>query len=98
MGAAERERIMPMHDLIGIVCGHVFRDERPISVVIHHSDDTWQFVCGGHDHPDDCSDFEAVGIAHLIDRQSNIREAAELSRGWMAERTPAGWTFLAHDD
>ena len=72
-----------MHSLIVIVCGHVFRSERPIRGVIHHSDDTWQFVCGEHDHPDDCADFEPVGLDHLIARQPDIKETAELLRGWI---------------
>lgn len=69
-----------------IVCGHVFRDERPVRVVIHHADGVWQLVCGEHDHPEDCSDFEPVGLEHLIDRQENLSALVDLERGWIAEQ------------
>lgn len=68
-----------------IVCGHVFRIERPVKVVIHHADGVWQLVCGEHDHPEDCSDFEPVGLGHLIDRQANLAAIENLERGWIAE-------------
>lgn len=73
-----------------IVCGHVFRDERQIRVVAHHADGVWQLVCGGEDHPEDCSDFEPVGLEHLVERQGNLVEILDLERGWMAERNEAG--------
>lgn len=87
-----------MQEIRSLVCGHVFRDERPIKVVIHHSDGEWQLVCGEHDHPEDCSDFKVVGIGHLIERQSNLNNIGDLKPGWMAEWTPGGWNFVAHDD
>lgn len=81
-----------------MICGHVFRDERAVALVIRHSDGEWQLVCGGHDHPDDCSDFEVVGLTHLTERQSNLADIGELKPGWMAEMTSVGWKFSAHDD
>jgi hypothetical protein len=68
-----------------IVCAHVFRDERPIKVVIHHSDGVWQLACGGHDHPKDCADFEVVGLEHLIERQKDLVGVVNLKLGWLAE-------------
>jgi hypothetical protein len=68
-----------------IVCGHVFSEERPVGVVLHHSDGAWQLVCGAHDHPEDFSDFKTVGLEHLIERQVNLRELTDLPKGWMAE-------------
>ncbi len=87
-----------MTEKTAIVCGHVFRNERKIEAVIRHSDGVWQLVCGKHDHPKDCSDFEAVGLEHLIARQPNLVEISDLKRGWMAEWTLTGWTLTAHDD
>lgn len=81
-----------------IVCGHVFRAEREIEVVIHHSDGLWQLVCGKHDHPDDCSDFEAVGLEHLVERQPNVTELSELPRGWLAEKNTDGWRLKEYDE
>ena len=87
-----------MIETTAIICAHVFKNERQIEVVIHHSDGVWQLVCGEHDHPEDCSDFEVVGLEHLIERQSNLASLVDLKTGWLAEWTPSGWTLSAHDD
>ena len=87
-----------MIETTAIVCPHVFRSDRPAAMVVHHSDGAWQLVCGGHDHPDDCSSFETVGLEHLIDRQVDLQGLLDLKPGWLAERTPSGWVFSAHDD
>lgn len=81
-----------------IVCGHVFRNERQVKVVIHHSDGVWQLVCGEHDHPEDFSDFETVGLEHIIERQQNLTEVSNLKRGWMADYGPDGWLFEVHGE
>lgn len=81
-----------------IVCAHVFRNERPVRVVLHHSDGVWQLVCGGHDHPEDCWDFETVGLEHLLERQKDLSELSDLQPGFMAEKEANGWNILRHDD
>lgn len=81
-----------------IVCGHVFRKERPVRVVIHHLDGVWQLVCGEHDHPEDCSDFEPVGLEHLIERQANLSEITRLERGWIAEQQDEVWVLEPFQD
>jgi len=99
MDASKRLAILKMNnETTTIVCGHVFRAEREVKVVLHHSDGVWQLVCGGHDHPEDCSDFETVGLEHLIERQSNLMEMLDLKRGWIAELEPTGWSLMPHDD
>jgi len=87
-----------MTETTAIVCAHVFNAMREIKVVIQHSDGAWQLVCGEHDHPVDCSDFETVGLEHLLARQPNLDEVRDLRRGWLAERSPEGWDLAAHDD
>lgn len=98
MDSSESTKSELMTETVAIVCAHIFKAERAIRVVIHHHDGVWQLVCGEHDHPEDCSDFEVVGLEHLIDRQPNIREVLGLERGWLAEYADVGWTLAAHDD
>ena len=98
MGASNFAELDTMTETTAIVCAHVFRNERLVKVVIHHSDGVWQLVCGEHDHPEDCSDFEVVGLEHLIERQPNLSSLADLQSGWLAEWTSDAWTFSAHDD
>jgi hypothetical protein len=87
-----------MTETTAIVCEHVFNAERDIKVVIRHRDGVWQLVCGEHDHPEDCGNFEVVGLEHLIERQPNLIEVADLGRGRLAEQGVDGWTLVAHDD
>lgn len=81
-----------------IVCNHVFKNERQVSLVIRHTDGIWQLVCGQTDHPEDCSDFEVVGFEHLIERQSNLETISNLEFGWMAEYTDDGWLLQAYEE
>lgn len=98
MGAPHPTKLDTMTETTAIVCAHVFKNERQIEVVIHHSDGVWQLVCGEHDHPEDCSDFEVVGLEHLIERQPNLASLGDLESGWLAEWTSNGWMLSAHDD
>jgi hypothetical protein len=86
-----------MTETTAIVCAHVFRNEREAKVVIRHADGTWQLVCGAHDHPQDCADFEVVGLEHLQERQPNLAEIGELKGGWMAEWTDNVWAIAARN-
>lgn len=80
-----------MVETTAIVCGHVFRVEREVKAVIHHMDGVWQLVCGETDHPADCSDFETVGLEHLLDRQPDLIDLLSLKPGYLAEKTSDGW-------
>lgn len=80
-----------MTETTAIVCAHVFRNEREIRALIHHSDGVWQLVCGKHDHPEDCSDFEVVGLEHLTERQPDLMSIVNLPRGWQAEKIDGEW-------
>lgn len=73
-----------------IVCGHVYREERPVKLVIHHADGVWQLVCGESDHPEDCCDFEPVCLEHVTERQGNLSNVADLERGCLAECDDSG--------
>lgn len=89
---------MATSEIRAAVCAHVFRNERAVALVIRHSDGEWQAVCGQHDHPEDCSDFEVVGLNHLIERQANLTDAMILPPGYMAEWSEGHWTIIAHHD
>ena len=69
------------------ICGHIFRDERPVLLVIHETDGDWQLLCGG-DH-DVGETPHVVGVGHLLDRDPSLQELADLPLGWEAERESA---------
>ncbi len=87
-----------MTEIIALVCGHVFRNEREVKLVIRHSDGGWQLACGEYDHPEDYGDAEFVGINHLLERQPNLASIGELKPGYLAEKSGEGWMSSAHDD
>lgn len=87
-----------MEELICVVCPHVFAHERPVRVLIHHYDKTWQAVCGDRDHKEDCSDFEPVGLNHIVQRQPELNQFERLPTSTMAEHTAAGWEVSRFDE
>jgi len=88
----------PMNELICVVCPHVFADERPVRVLIHHYDGSWQAVCGERDHRDDCSEFQPVGLNHISNRQPDLHQFEDLPRSTIAEQTPLGWQVSKCDE
>jgi hypothetical protein len=80
-----------------IVCGHVFREERRVKLIVRHHDGVWQFTCGDHDHPEDLADFEVVGANHIFERQENLSPIMDLLPGRLAEMIDGEWQITAHD-
>lgn len=87
-----------MNEQLCVVCPHIFADERPVRVLIHHYDSTWQAVCGERDHKEDCSDFQCVGMNHISDRQPELHQFEALTTSMMAEHTASGWEVSAFDE
>ena len=98
MGASKISGVAVMVEATAIVCGHVFRSERQVRLVVHHLDGVWQLVCGENDHPEGCSDFEPVGLEHLLERQKDLLDVRNLDRGWIAERDEFGQWFYRPDE
>jgi len=87
-----------MSEITSIVCPHVFSNERAVRLLIHHSDGTWQAACGERDHASDCSDFRAVGLNHLFDRQFDLRELAAMRPSHLAEWSAGSWNIAPFDE
>jgi hypothetical protein len=91
---------MAMSDLaksIILVCDHVFRNVRAVSLVIRHADGGWQMTCGKHDHPEDGPNAATVHMHHLIERQPELEQFLDLEPGYLADRVGSGWEILMHD-
>lgn len=84
-------------DSIVLVCNHVLRNQRPVSLVIRHADGDWQMTCGEYDHPDDASDAATVHMYHLVERQPELKQFLSLEPGYMADRIGSNWEILGHD-
>ena len=83
-----------------LVCPHVLTDARPVRVMIHHSDGTWQAVCGEWDHSEQNEDFKVVGINHLFDRQTDLSPLRTLAPEQIAELIDGRWvvSIFAEDE
>jgi hypothetical protein len=80
-------------------CGHVVRGERLCSLVVHHSDDTWQVMCGESDHDESGEDMFPIHLDHLAQRQPDIAPlATSIPKGFLAELIAGKWQQTAHDD
>jgi hypothetical protein len=81
------------------VCDHVLSDERPIGIVVHHSDNEWQLTCGKNDHNKDGASIRPVHAEHLFQGRPFLQNLMEtLDRGWLAEWSGGRWERSAHDD
>lgn len=50
------------HENSGIMCGHVYNEERPLKLIDHCPDGTWDFMCGEEDHDTQEAVDEAVVV------------------------------------
>ena len=48
----------------GIICQHALRKERPVGLVLHHTDGSWDFICDDEDADHDSADDIAVICSH----------------------------------
>lgn len=74
------------------VCTHVFDDSVPVLLVSRPEGD-WCFLCGAV-HSDSPSEYRVVGIGHLFDRDSTLKEVEDLPADWEAERSAPGGVWL----
>jgi hypothetical protein len=87
-----------MSEIMSIVCPHVFADERPVRVMIHHGDGNWQAVCGQGDHDEDCNDFEVVAVSDIFARQANLAALETLPADHIAEWIDGEWEISSFDE
>jgi hypothetical protein len=73
-------------------CGHVFRNERPVKLVIYEGGD-WQFMCGGNDHKE-ANDGFYIHVGHLISQDPSLNEISDLSADSEAERHEPGALWI----
>ena len=86
------------HDAPTIICDHALQRERPIKLLVHHSDRTWSAMCGADDHGD-IDDVEVIHLSHIFEWQPELESlAARLSPGQLADHTETGWNIAFHDD
>ena len=69
------------------VCSHVFANTRPV-LLVGREDGDLMFSCGA-EHPAD-EEYHAMGLAHLLERDSTLNQVQDLEDNWEAERTAAG--------
>ena len=93
LGSIERMAHLPAY-----ICSHVFRNERPILLVVHNRNGDWKFLCGeSHDNGEPP---EVVGVEHLLDRDSSLEKLHDLPLGWSAKRqdTQSEWRLSCDED
>jgi len=77
-------------------CGHVFRDERPVLLVVRDEEGSWQFLCNGSNCVDE-GDIHLVGVGHLLERDSSLGVAADLNVSQYCERQSVGGKWVVGD-
>jgi len=68
-----------------IACEHVSANIRPIKMIVHNHDETWEFMCGEIDHFDS-NDSKVIKFNHLIESDQSILSVKKIPVGHIAER------------
>ena len=68
-----------------IVCEHVISKQRPIKMIVHNYDETWECMCGEIDHLD-FIDSKVIELNNLIESDQSILLVKKLPVGCIAER------------
>lgn len=68
-----------------IVCEHVIANIRPIKMIVHNHDKSWEFMCGEIDHHD-FIDSSVIGLNGLVKSDRSIMTVKQLPVGCVAER------------
>ena len=75
---------MPEKETAAFVCSHIFSATRPV-LFVSREDGDWQFLCGGTHDADEKP--RVVGLNHLMERDTTLREILDLPSDWDAERS-----------
>ena len=76
--------------VMGIICNHALRRDRPVKLVCHAPDGSWDFICGEDDDEHDGADNLSAICAHCgFDTYVSGLSMEDLPVGWQAERPDA---------
>ncbi len=67
------------------VCEHIIAKLRPIKMIVHNHDKTWECMCGEIDHLD-FLDSKVVRLNNLIKFDQSLLPVKQLPVGCIAER------------
>lgn len=75
----------------------VLDGSKPITLVSHDDDGTWQFLCRSTDEARDC---KLVALQSAVKIDATVMELADLPSGWSASREAPGaeWVRVPNDD
>lgn len=88
---------------LGVYSSRLVMDERkPILLVFHEDDDSWQFLSSEEERADECVH---IHLAHILEWDPSVRVLEDLPEGWKAwrekpaaewirEPTPAGQPYV----
>ena len=81
------------------VCEHVVANKRPVKMIVHNHDETWEFMCGEIDHFD-FNDSKVIGIKHLIKKDESLLRLKNIPIGCVAERdkVDSEWEYSDIED
>lgn len=69
---------------LGVYSSRLVMDEgRPILLVFHEGDDSWQFLSSEEEQADECV---YIHLAHVLDWDPSVRALEDLPEGWKAWR------------
>ena len=92
---------MPADNIVfdAIVCEHIASKQRPITLVFHNNDSSWEFMCGHADHTD-FDQAQILPIKDIINQDESLLILKDLPINCIAELNPetGDWEFYENED
>ena len=70
--------------LNAIVCEHIANKQRPVKLVFHNYDYSWEFMCGHADHTD-FKKAQIIPLDNLLDQDKSLLVLKDLPINCIAE-------------
>lgn len=77
------------------VCMHVYDRVRPVKLITHERDGTWQILCGEYDHDD--TNGMIICSACAFDHFPELTAHQALPKGHLAEDVDGQWSIALFD-
>jgi hypothetical protein len=85
--------------LDAIVCEHIANKQRPVKLVFHNIDYSWEFMCGHADHTD-FNKAQIIPLDDLLNQNQSLQVLKDLPINCTAEiNSETGeWEFFSNDE
>ena len=85
--------------LDAIVCEHIANKQRPVKLVFHNTDYSWEFMCGHDDHTD-FNKAQILPLEEILNQDISLKALRDLPINCTAEinSETGNWEFYNNEE